>query len=298
LTVQPPGGTAALSQDFPAQRITWRTGELVGVAYFVYAAVLTSLHFRTSPRTVLAWTIPALLWGLAQLESRNSRPWSRVVRDWLPMGFILPGYWLMNWFGSPRPVPWQQTWLGWDRQLLDTWKLRSAVEAFGWPIPALLESAYLCLYALPAVAMAAIFLCGRRDRADQFLTTLFLGVFTTYALLPHFPSQSPRNAFPGMDLPHYAGIVRAANVWLLDHLDITSSVFPSGHVSVAFSVAFGSLRALPRHRRLSLGFFAVATAVYIATIYGRYHYAVDGLTSIGIAFFAWWASPTVEGFVA
>jgi membrane-associated phospholipid phosphatase len=211
----------------------------------------------------------------------------------LPLGLILPAYWQINWFGSSSWIAWQQTWLAWDRQILDGWKLRALVEALGPAIPTFLEAAYMCLYLLPTLAMGAIYLCGRRDRVDQFLTTLFLGVFTTYALLPHFPTNSPRLAFPGMDLPNYGGIFRAANVWVLNHLDISTSVFPSGHVSVAFSVAFGSLRALPEHRRLSVGFFTAATAVYVATIYGRYHYAVDGLASIVIACLAFWISPVV-----
>jgi hypothetical protein len=35
--------------------------------------------------------------------------------------------------------------------------------------------------------------------------------------------------------------------------------------------------------------FAVAFLVYLATVYGRYHYAVDGLASMVIATAAWLA---------
>jgi hypothetical protein len=33
--------------------------------------------------------------------------------------------------------------------------------------------------------------------------------------------------------------------------------------------------------------FAVAFIVYVSTVYGRYHYAVDGLASIVITAIAW-----------
>ena len=44
--------------------------------------------------------------------------------------------------------------------------------------------------------------------------------------------------------------------------------------------------AAPERRWLWIAAFVAAAAVYVATIYGRYHYAVDGLASIGIAWVA------------
>jgi membrane-associated phospholipid phosphatase len=74
---------------------------------------------------------------------------------------------------------------------------------------------------------------------------------------------------------------------VLDHLDISTGVFPSGHVAVAFSSAFALLSVLRQRRWIWCSAFIIATMVYVATIYGRYHYAVDGLASIVIAFVAW-----------
>ena len=82
-------------------------------------------------------------------------------------------------------------------------------------------------------------------------------------------------------------IWRIVNLWLLDHCDISSSVFPSGHVAVAFSCAFGLLRAVPERRWVYLSAFAAAMIVFTATIYCRYHYAADGLASIAITTAGW-----------
>jgi membrane-associated phospholipid phosphatase len=135
-----------------------------------------------------------------------------------------------------------------------------------------------------------IYRFGNRPAVHRYLFTLMLGTLTAYALLPHFPSVSPRIAFPGVDLPAFAGVWRQINVWLLDHADISTSVCPSGHVAVAFSTAFALLRALPARRALAAIYFAVAAAVFTATVYCRYHYAVDGAASICIAALAWRAS--------
>ena len=89
--------------------------------------------------------------------------------------------------------------------------------------------------------------------------------------------------FAGQDLPGIDTIVRRVNLWILDHGDIRSSVFPSGHVAVGFSAAFAMWLAAPARRSLGWTLLAGAVMVWITTIYGRYHYAADGLASLAVS---------------
>ena len=70
------------------------------------------------------------------------------------------------------------------------------------------------------------------------------------------------------------------NLWILDHGDIRSSIFPSGHVAVGFSAAFAMALAAPDHRGIAWTLLAIAALVWMNTIYGRYHYAADGLVAL------------------
>lgn len=276
-----------------AEGRTLRAGETVAIIYFVYTAVLASLHRLSLPLVLTAWLVPIGLWALAVVERRNSREWSRIARDWIPLILILVGYWELNWFAVPAGPQWNDRWIGFDRQLFDL-GFRTGIETFGGAIPGTLEAAYLFLYTIPPVCMAALYLNGARNKSDRFLFTLLLGTFASYAVIPYFSTASPRTAFPNEDLPHYASIWRSLNVWLLDRYDISTGVFPSGHVAVAFSSGFGLLRAMPRKRWWWSAIFATATMVYIATVYGRYHYAADGIASIGISTAAWWVSGVID----
>lgn len=266
-----------------------RVAERVAIAYFLFTAVSLSLRGGIeAPLLAYSWSIPVFIWTLALAETRFSKRWSNYVRDWLPQGLILVAYWQLEWFSAHSGHRWQNVWILWDRTLLDGFGLRAAIEFLGPVIPAILEAVYLSLYAVPVLGMTAIYLAGQRRHADRFLTTLLFGTLLTYALIPFFPTISPRHAFPTEDLPNYLSIWRVINTWVLDHADITTGVFPSGHVAVAFSAAFGMLRVLPAaRRRLAYSFFGIATIVFLATIYARYHYAADGLASIAIAAFAW-----------
>jgi membrane-associated phospholipid phosphatase len=160
--------------------------------------------------------------------------------------------------------------------------LRAAVESAGFLLPSMLELGYLLLYAAPPVCLCILYWVGGRDRIQAFLFTLLLGTFAAYSLLPLFPVHGPHVAYPALDLPNFHGFARFLNVWVLDHLDMPTSVFPSGHVAVAFSAAFGMYRAVRTRPAIWGSAFAYATLVFIATVYCRYHYAVDGLASIGI----------------
>lgn len=271
-----------------------RAGERIVIAYFCYTAMLAMTHGLGGVRVALAWMLPLTLMTLAAIERFYSRRWSSMVRDWAPLSLTLVGYWQMDWFAEPGKARLDHLWLGFDRFLLDRAGLQGAIEFLGGSIPSALEFIYLCLYALPPLCMAALYVTGARRRADQFLLTFFLGTFTAYALLPLFPTSSPRVSFPNADLPHYASIWRTVNVWLLDRCDITTSVFPSGHVAAGFSCGFGLLRAIPEKRSLWMGAFVAASLVYVATVYCRYHYAADGLASIIISATAWLASTALE----
>ena len=263
-----------------------KPAEWVALAYFVYLAALSLLRQTPFATRIALVMVPLALWYLWRWESAKSRPWSRVLREWSSLGLILLGYWLLEVFSAPASIVVHAQWLSWDRLLLDG-GLRAAIESTGSAIPAILESVYLCLYGIPALALGAIYLCGERRTSHRFLAVLLFGTFAAYALLPWRPVASPRVAIPEHDLPQYIGAARQFNMWLLDHLDISTSVFPSGHVAVAFSAAFGLVIAIPRRRAICTTAFAVASLVYVATIYGRYHYAIDGAVSFGIAAAAW-----------
>ena len=266
----------------------YRTYEKVAIAYFTYTAILLSFQPVSTYHYALALLIPFLLTTAAAYETRNSAPWSRVLRDWGALSLILLAYRQVEWFaGKPVLASLQQIWVGWDHHVLDDLGLRAMLESAGSFIPSLLEATYLLLYAVPAACMGALYWYGHRSRIDRFLTTLFVGTFCAYALLPHFPTVPPRIAFPAEDPAPLASLWRSVNIWLFEHCDISTSVFPSGHVAVAFSSAFGLLSAIPERRPLCSFVFAIAAVVFTATVYCRYHYAVDGIASIGISVFAW-----------
>ncbi len=84
-------------------------------------------------------------------------------------------------------------------------------------------------------------------------------------------------------MPNITSAVRELNLWLLGDLGIHSSVFPSAHVSSAFSAAWAFFSFLPERKGYGWGMLVYAASVALATVYGRYHYAADVAAGIGIS---------------
>ena len=183
----------------------------------------------------------------------------------------------------PQVTRLEQKWVAWDRLLLDGWHARAAIEALGSAVPFALDLSYLLVYAIPPLALFILYRNHLRSRVDMFLFTFLLGTLFTYAVLPYFPSEPPRSLFPGQDLPHVNTALRRLNVWMLDRYDIHTSVFPSGHVTAAFSAAFGMLLAFPEKKWVGALFMALSGIIAITTVYGRYHYFVDGVAGFLIS---------------
>lgn len=283
--------SASPSREFPGLAAWWarcRTSEQIAICFFCYTAVLGVVLRLPLWQKTLGLALPGFLLVLVQWESIQDRRWSPFVREWLLPGIVLGGYWQMGWFAHSYDHAKELLWVGVDRQLLEGWGLRALLESGGGAGAWLVEWAYLMLYAIPPVCLGLLYWRGERGRAERYLVTFAAGTLAVYALLPLIPVESPRTVFAGLDVPQVSSLWRGINIWILDHMDIATSVFPSGHVAVAFSSAFGMWRAVPHRPRIYVGFFAMAILVYLATVYGRYHYAVDGLASLAICSLTTW----------
>ena len=205
-----------------------------------------------------------------------------ILRDWVPVALLLLAYREMDWFSAlPRNFDWELRWVEWDRTILYRGGLQRAVESLGALGPFFLELCYVLVYAVAPFVVAAFYFQRRRKRVNGALFLYLLGTLLSYALFPYFPSDPPRVAFGGSDMPNVDTLLRHLNLWLVGDFGIHSSVFPSAHVSSAFSAAWAFFAFLPERKGFGWGMLLYAASVAVATVYGRYHYAAD--VSAGIA---------------
>jgi membrane-associated phospholipid phosphatase len=265
-----------------------RLSEYSLIAFFSYIAIVAFLFslphgLKYAGFAVAACVIVACM-GLADCERRSRSQVFSMVRDWLPLALTLTAYREMNWFAAAHQHhTLEQAWIVWDRWLLHGCGMSALIEACGWLVPMFLELCYLFVYAAGPFTVGILYGYHRRDLIDRVLVTYLFGTLLAYALFPCFPSDPPRIVFAGMDLPGVMTPLRRLNLAILGGYGIHSSVFPSAHVSSAFSAAWGLLVFFPEKRRLGWGMLVYAACVSVATVYGRYHYAADAAAGVAIS---------------
>jgi membrane-associated phospholipid phosphatase len=265
-----------------------RTCEWALLSFFLYiAAISPAFHFRSQvtaePFLILAG-VAAALFGLAYAEERGPRQAISFARDWMTLALVLVAYREMDWF-TPRQFDHhlENVWIVWDRTLLHALGVQRMIEWTGAWIPSLLEICYLLVYAVGPFTVAMVYVHRRREWIGWILFLYVLGTVAAYGLFPYFPSSPPRSVFPGQDLPGVTTFLRRLNLFLVGGYGIHSSVFPSAHVSSAYSAAWAVLMFIPERRWLGWGMTVYATLVAVATVYGRYHFTVDALAGLGIS---------------
>lgn len=268
-----------------------RPSEWVLIGFFAYVAFVSPFfpdrpHLNNQP-LVLLCVIFALLSVLAQAEKTSASHFASLVRDWLPIVLTLTAFREMELF-LPRHFDnrYEAIWIRQDRVFLDVWHARAMIESLGRVLPLYLEVCYLLVYGLAAYCLAVLYLRGQRWAVDRFLTIYLVGTLTAYALFPYFPTQPPRLVFPGVDNPAFTSWARQLNLFLLSKTTIHVGVFPSAHVSSAFSAAWAMFLLIPERKAFGWGLLLYAVSVSIATIYGRYHYSADVLAGFAVSLIA------------
>ena len=259
-----------------------RLGELVLAGYFAYTAALSLLFpLDSSTRLQVVGTSLGALGALHYLGRFPIRFVPEVLRNTLPLAGVLLAYQQMGLFAQPQSIrALERSWVRWDRLLLADWGVTQAIDSLGPVLPGLLELLYLLTYAAGPAGLVILAACGRFDRANRLLACFAASAVSAYAFYPFFPSGPPRTVFPGELSSSVDTVFRQFNWWILDMGGIHTSVFPSGHVASALGSGIGLLFALPERRGYGIALTLAALGIALATVYGRYHYAVDAIAGL------------------
>ncbi len=250
--------------------------EIFLIAYFTYVALISPFFLTHWTKT---WVVAIVAAGVVLFIAHERGH----MRAWVPLFLMLIAYREMNWFTpAVHNHHLENVWIVWDRQVLDQYHLRAVIESLGVLIPGYLELCYLLVYAVAPVSLVLLVKNQSADRIHTWWIAHLAATLGCYALFPYFPSEPPRTVFAGEDLPHVTTVLRTLNLAIVGGYGIHSSVFPSAHVASGVSAGLGLLFTLRRRRWLGWLMLLYGFSVALATIYGRYHYAVDAVAGMAM----------------
>ncbi len=138
-------------------------------------------------------------------------------------------------------------------------------------------------------ALALLLWLRTKEQFSSYVFALCLSYYCCYLVFIFFPIEGPYhtlrqlqsiNTMPGGLFTHLVDLVEK-------HGRIHGGAFPSAHI--AGSVV-STIAAFRYSRKPGIIVLILALGVCAATVYGRYHYAVDIWGGIFVALFGWWAT--------
>jgi membrane-associated phospholipid phosphatase len=149
-------------------------------------------------------------------------------------------------------------------------------------LAAFLYVAYSTYYFLPIVLGAALWRKCRPE-ARRFIFTLTVCFYVSYAGYFTIPAYGPRTALADRHtVPLNTNPVARAIDRTINQLEKTKlDAFPSGHTMITVTVLIVGWR---RARKVFWVLLPIASMLIFSTMYCRYHYVVDVLAGIALAF--------------
>lgn len=257
---------------------------LIVVVYFAYLAVLSLFKdmrpglWRRAPIAACV-ALPALV--LPAVLQGDARVTLAIV---VPALFLVTGYWLSGLFFTHPMVRVERALIRGDRWLLPRLGLdRLARRGPRWVLEGL-ELSYLLVYAMVPVGAVILAASGHASELPRYWAVVLAATLGSYAAMPWVQTRPPRTI--ELDDPFRGRTVwlRTANLAVLSHGSHHANTVPSGHAAGAFATALAVGTVLTG---AGAGLLALAAAIAIATVVGRYHYAIDTVLGVSVAVLAW-----------
>jgi membrane-associated phospholipid phosphatase len=292
--------------------IKFRVAEKTLLAFF--AALLIASLTLSLPATTLGMLVAlnvmvgGLIVALSKDDLVQASRMASPLRDWLPALLMLLAYRESGLFIKTDPAHrLDHLFILWDQRMLHSRWVEGLLYACAPWLQHYLEMCYLLCYPLVPLGFAALYLTRpataaqreprgleadvyhqplrRAARVDKFWTVVLLATLFCYAIYPVFPLTPPRVLFNDVPGPPVPPLLRHMNLWVLDRLSVHACVFPSAHTAAVTATALAVRAYRPR---LGALFCIAALSVAVATVYGRYHYAVDAVAGVcvGVVAFA------------
>lgn len=269
-----------------------RSVDTLALGYLGVTAVLLV------PGCTVSWVYPIciglhVLGGIAILALAGVRAPSssvRALQALYPMGLLLVLYGEVDLLAQllHEPPGFDALVRQWDRWLFGAHLHHYLYRSLSGPMwREFFHLLYLAYYGLVAGAFVGVWRHWPSSMARfSFIIT---GMFVSFiAIFVAFPVAGPLTT-PGVSLTT-EGFFPSIVAWIYAPLTINgiyTGAFPSSHVGMSVGIVLG---LAPRRWWVRLGLWALVLGIATATVYGRFHYAIDavaGLAAGGLLYVLW-----------
>lgn len=188
----------------------------------------------------------------------------------------------------------------------DDWLIKADYALFGvhptiWMerlinplLTAVLQLAYISYYFMPIALGVTLIAKGRRADFEEALFGIVLCFYLSYVGYLLVPAVGPRFTLQDLQTAGLqAGRFITAVQDTLNGLERTKTdAFPSGHTAIALVTLYYAWKL--REKKIFRILLPAALALILSTVYLRYHYVVDVIAGIALAFVTMYLAPVLN----
>ena len=260
--------------------------QLVALGFVTYLGLASLTRREFAPARVPLLAAAALAWTAfaTAAATRFDLTLSPLLQVLLPAHMLLAGYWLSGLLFVRVDLRVERWLRDIDEILLHRTGLLSWVHQGPRALAAYFELSYLLVYLVVPAGAVTLALAGHVDQVARYWTTVLLAEFICYGMLPWIQTRPPRVFEDAIaNLPR-SDVLRRINLGIARRASIQANTIPSGHAAGATAVALAVGSTMPAAGGV---FMALALSIAIATVIGRYHYAVDSVLGVLVAVAVW-----------
>lgn len=254
------------------------------IATLGYLAVISVLILVCNVNLPGWWRFLLLHLGIASsilfiASIHWEHPAYRFFRNWYPFLLITFLFWEAENFVHLIYPDWKNHWLiTADFKLLGGHPTVALEQITNPYVTEFFEFIYFTYYFVPIFGLWIYFKQPEKN-FQQFTTHYLLALYLGYLIFPLVPAEGPWKTLAGQQTMLIEGkwIFRQLNDYLHNKGAIVGGCFPSTHLSAATAVIFGAARL---NKKLFWGTVIWFALLFFSTVYGRYHYVVDGLAGM------------------
>lgn len=155
------------------------------------------------------------------------------------------------------------------------------------------QLAYTTYYFLPTLLAVIFYQKKNQEIFDTYVTTICLTYYLSYIGYIFFPAVGPRFTLAHLQCVELKGLFLANPISEILNLleELKYDAFPSGHTAVMLVTLSYSLKL---SRKTFLLFLFPTILLIFSTVYCRYHYFIDVVAGIVLAFFSILLGPRIH----
>jgi len=148
------------------------------------------------------------------------------------------------------------------------------------PLSEYLHFCYFAYLLLVPTIGSYWYFTGERAKFHELVFLVSVTLTASYLFFALFPVDSPFYLFPPLGAPFEGHFFYDLVHFMAGRGGARGGAFPSSHVSVATVVL---LVLWGRERRLAFALLPIVGGLVLATVYGRFHYALDVVAGLALA---------------